>query len=69
MLGYVDAYPQGDVEIWYSAQCEVLRLQNGRLVGAVGLPVEWRRVTYPQISPAWPAVSPEGTRFSRVRDE
>ncbi len=69
VLGYVDAHPQGDIEVWYSAQGEVLRLQNGRLVGAAGLPVEWRRVTYSPTPLAWHAVPPEGTRFSSVRDE
>jgi len=69
VLGYVDAHPQGEVEVWYSAQGEVLRLQNGRLVGAAGLPVEWRRVAYPQTPPAWQSVSAEGVRFSSVRDE
>lgn len=69
VLGYVDAHPQGEIEVWYSAQGEVLRLQNGRLVGAAGLPVEWRRVAYPQTPPAWQAVPSEGARFTSVRDE
>lgn len=69
VLGYVDAHPQGDIEVWYSAQGEVLRLQHGRLVGAAGLPVEWRRVTFSQTPPAWHAVPPEGARFTSLRDE
>lgn len=69
VLGYVDAHPQGEIEVWYSAQGEVLRLQNGRLVGVAGLPVEWRRVAYPQTPPAWQSVPPEGARFISVRDE
>jgi hypothetical protein len=69
VLGYVDTHPQGEIEVWYSAQGEVLRLQNGRLVGAAGLPVEWRRVVYPQTPPAWHAVPPAGARFTSLRDE
>jgi len=69
VLGYFDVHPQGDIEVWYSAQGEVLRLQNGRLVGAAGLPVEWRRVAYPQSPPSWQSVPPEGARFTSVRDE
>lgn len=69
VLGYLDAHPQGEIEVWYSAQGEVLRLQNGRLVGAAGLPVEWRRVVYPQTPPAWHAVPPAGARFTSLRDE
>ena len=69
VLGYVDAHPQGEIEVWYSAQGEVLRLQNGRLVGAAGLPVEWRRVSYSQTPPSWQSVPPEGARFTSMRDE
>jgi hypothetical protein len=69
VLGYVDAHPQGDIEVWYSGLGEVLRLQNGRLVGATGLAVEWRRVVYPDPPPAWQSVSPAEVKFSRIRDE
>lgn len=44
VLGYVEAHPQGPIEVWYSAEREVIRLQNGRVVGAVGLTTEWRNV-------------------------
>lgn len=69
VLGYIDSHPQGDIEVWYSAQGEVLRLQNGRLVGAVGLPVDWRHMAFPQTPPAWQSVPSEGARFTSVRDE
>jgi group 4 capsule polysaccharide lipoprotein GfcB/YjbF len=68
-LGYVERDPRGPVEVWYSARREVLRLQNGRLVGAVGLPTEWRGVSLPQL-PAWSAVArgERPLRWVRVRD-
>ena len=69
VLGYVDAHPQGSIEVWYSGLGEVLRLQNGRLVGATGLAVEWRRVDYPQAPPAWQSLPPAGVQYARVRDE
>ncbi len=69
VLGYVDAHPQGNIEVWYSGLGEVLRLQNGRLVGATGLAVEWRRVVYPEAPPAWPSLPPTGVHYARVRDE
>ena len=69
VLGYVDAHPQGDIEVWYSGQGEVLRLQNGRLIGAAGLAVQWRRVDYPEPPPAWHSLPPAGAEFLRVRDE
>lgn len=69
VLGYVDAHPLGDIEVWYSGQGEVLRLQNGRLVGSTGLAVEWRRVDYPEPPPVWQSLPPQGLQFSRVRDE
>ena len=55
VLGYVDAHPRGRIEVWYSAQHEVLRLQNGRIVGATGLTTEWRHVALPAL-PDWSAL-------------
>ena len=69
VLGYVDAHPQGNIEVWYSGQGEVLRLQNGRLVGATGLAVEWRRVVYPEAPLAWNSVPAAGVQYARIRDE
>jgi hypothetical protein len=68
-LGYEDADPRGPVESWYSAEREVLRLQNGRLVGAVGLTTEWREVLLPGL-PAWSAVALSNSpyRWTRTRD-
>jgi hypothetical protein len=68
-LGYVDSHPQGPIEVWYSAEREVLRLQNGRLVGAVGLTTEWRDVSVPEL-PSWSAVarSDQTLRWTRTRD-
>lgn len=50
-LGYIENHPSGPIEIWYSAQKEVLRLQNGRVVGAVGLTTEWRNVQLAGLQP------------------
>ena len=68
-LGYVDSDPQGPIEVWYSAEREVLRLQNGRLVGAVGLTTEWRGVSLPEL-PSWSAAARAETafRWTRTRD-
>ena len=57
------------VNVWYSAGREVLRFQNGRLVAAVGLATEWRRVVIPEL-PAWSvlAVAKEPVRWMRIRD-
>lgn len=69
VLGYVDDHPHGPVHVWYSAQREVLRLQNGRIVGAVGLNAEWREVVVPAL-PAWNEIAASGdaVRWIRVRD-
>lgn len=69
VLGYVDTHPQGNIEVWYSGQGEVIRLQNGRLVGSTGLAVQWRRVVYPTAPPAWQSVPASGVQFARIRDE
>jgi hypothetical protein len=68
-LGNVDNHPQGPIEVWYSAEREVLRLQNGRLVGAVGLTTEWRNVLLPAL-PSWSAAAhgERGFRWTRSRD-
>jgi hypothetical protein len=69
VLGYLDAHPLGEIEVWYSSSGEMLKLQNGRVVGATGLAVTWLRVRYPQDPPAWESVPAAGFKFSRVRDE
>lgn len=68
-LGYVDAHPRGPVEVWYSAKQEVIRLQNGRLVGAVGLLTEWRQVQMPAL-PSWRELAQKAGPHSwtRTRD-
>ena len=68
-LGYYDSHPQGAIEVWYSAEREVVRLQNGRVVGAVGLNTEWRNVALPDL-PVWSKLATVGTpyRWLRTRD-
>jgi hypothetical protein len=68
-LGFLDPHPHGTIEVWYSAEREVVRLQNGRVVGAVGLTYEWRNVVLPEL-PEWSklAGNVEPFRWSRTRD-
>lgn len=68
-LGYLDPHPQGTIEVWYSALREVLRMQNGRIVGATGAATEWRNVALPKL-PSWSelAVAGSPSRWVRVRD-
>ena len=68
-LGNVDRQAGGPVEVWYSAEHEVVRLQNGRLAGAVGLTTEWRSVVLPPL-PKWSELAQAGTpyRWTRTRD-
>ena len=68
-LGYLDPHPQGQIEVWYSRQREVLRLQNGRIAGASGLTTEWRRVTLAS-APDWVALlaSDAPVEWTRTRD-
>lgn len=69
VLGYTEPDPQGTVEVWYSAEREVIRLQNGRVVGAVGLTTEWRNVTV-AAAPSWASMQrvTGPVRFARSRD-
>lgn len=67
--GSEDKHPQGPVEVWFSGLREVLRLQNGRLVGVAGVTVEWRNVMLPAL-PSWSVIARDGrpVQWVRVRD-
>ncbi len=68
-LGNIDVGPRGPVEVWYSAEREVIRLQDGRLIGAAGLATEWVNVQLPEL-PAWADLArrQDGYRWRRLRD-
>jgi hypothetical protein len=68
-LGNLDPHPRGRVEVWYSGQKEVLRLLDGRVVGATGMTTDWREVELPEL-PSWSALAASGQPFSwkRKRD-
>ena len=51
-LGDQDDHPDGPIEVYYSTGREVIRLQNGRIVGTVGLLSEWRNVSVRDM-PGW----------------
>ena len=65
-LGNEDPHPDGAVEVWFSAEREVVRIQNGRIVGATGLTTEWRNVSLPKM-PAWSEIARAGQPFNWVR--
>lgn len=66
VLGYLDPHPDGLIEVWYSGEREVLRLQRGRIVGVTGTEIEWPAVKLID-APAW-SVDMNATSFQRVRD-
>jgi len=68
-LGFIDKDLLGPVAVWFSGQSEVLRLQNGRIVGASGLNVEWRNVTLTKPM-SWRSVAQSSAPVAseRVRD-
>lgn len=69
VLGYHDPHPQGAIEVWYSADRETLRLQNGRVVGLSGTLSEWRQVRLPLL-PSWGELLARNATFpwERSRD-
>ena len=69
VLGYVDPDPLGDIEVWYSSQREVIKLQNGRIVSTTGLETNWRAVRFSAAPPAWSGAPSEGVFYNRLRDE
>lgn len=65
----IDPGPSGPVEVWYTGGLEIIRLEQGRLVGATGLPVEWSGVVLPPL-PEWSEIltRTEPLRWERRRD-
>ena len=66
--GSMESSPIAPIEVYYSSTGEVVRLQNGRVVGALGLETEWRRVEI--AAPPWDVVAASATSvpFVRTRD-
>lgn len=69
LLNFIDSHPSGPVEVWYSADAQVFRLQNGRIAGNTGLLPEWRSVALPGF-PDWTTIArqAEPFRWERFRD-
>lgn len=66
-LGHIDKTPDGAVEVWYSSDADVLRLLDGRLVGAtIKTGVNLLSVSFSQL-PRWDAVGKPAV-FDRIRD-
>lgn len=68
VLGYIDPHPDGPVLVWYSANGQVLRTQNGRIVGSTGTPVEWLGLRMVIAPPAWESRPAGDYRYVRERD-
>lgn len=68
VLGYVDpSAANGPVQVWYSRDRNVLRLRDGRLVGAsIRDVVDWSGVNFTDL-PSWETLG-ERAEFVRVRD-
>lgn len=67
VLGYIDSHPDGPVEVWYSAGAEVLRLRDGRLIGAtMNRGTDWLSVSFANL-PRWEQIGVQAS-FERSRD-
>lgn len=44
--GYIDQDKNGPIDVWYSSDGSILRLQKGRYLGSVGFDRNWRNVVY-----------------------
>jgi hypothetical protein len=58
VLGEIDPHPLGLIESFYSGEAEVIKLQNGRIVGSGGMTTNWVNV----------ALSPTPNGYQRTRD-
>jgi hypothetical protein len=66
--GNVEQSDSGRIDVYYSGLGEVIRVQNGRIVGALGLTTEWRwaEVAAPEWTASASASAP--VRVVRTRD-
>ncbi len=70
VLAYIDPRESGPVDVWVSGSQEVLKLQNGRIVGSSGLACDWVALRYPTAPPTWnDFVDAKATGYQRERDE
>ena len=69
VLGYVEPDPEGQIDTWYSSEGELIRLQNGRLIGTAGLETDWRAVRN-AAPPTWKdMLGRSAITYRRERDE
>jgi hypothetical protein len=67
--GYEEKHPEGQIDVWYSTEGEVISLQNGRVVNTAGLETDWRAVRNFSL-PAWQdMIGRNAVTYSRERDE
>jgi len=68
-LGNEEPGAEGVVRVWYSANKEVLKFRDGRLVGASGLNHEWRNVFFNDV-PSWAQLLKSDSEkiYTRYRD-
>jgi len=69
VLGYLDAHADGEIEVWYTAEHEVIKTQNGRIVGTFGLETDWRAVRLLPALPPWAGEQAGPVQFQRLRDQ
>ncbi|MDD5247885.1 MAG: YjbF family lipoprotein [Rhodocyclaceae bacterium] len=69
VLGYVEPHPGGNIDVWYSAEHEVIKLQHGHIIATAGLATDWREVRF-VAPPDWHAMAAQQTTtYTRERDE
>jgi len=69
VLGYTEPHVGGKIEVWYSNTGQVIRLQNGRIIGTVGLETDWLNVNYHPL-PSWQEIARSSSVvYQRQRDQ
>jgi len=69
VLGDVDASAHGATQVFYSSGRQVLRLQQGRVAGSFGLPVDWPAVAWTGLPVSWRVADAGAVRYVRTRDQ
>lgn len=68
--GYVEHHPGGAIDVWYSGEREVIKIQRGHIVATAGLATDWRDVRFLSPLPDFrKIVAQVAEQYTRSRDE
>ena len=64
--GYVDSDSRGSIDVWYSSDGSVMRIQQGRYLGSVGFDQNWQEVSRNDAQNLTELLNPEATLLRNI---